>query len=552
MDDRYDSYDGRGASRAPGTGRQRADSQRYGSRQGDPRQDYRGGAQRDAQRGPAGYDRRDARPRGDAYGSRPQSGRYVEQPRAGQHAAHGTGPAYNSNTYSRQASQYARGNYGSHSSGSQRGGRRGSTHGAPPHGGGSGRRFDPKIFIASGIVLVFVIAVVIYFNTRPFDIIVDGRTVEVAYGTTYEDLHDKGLLTASNGNLIAVDKSVIAEGEGGSYKVYDENQEVSDLGAKVRKGSLITDADGDDLMEDYDIVETTQAHTTVIEGGQDYDFYDGILTMQVYPGRDGVTKTLTGKMSGKTALSDDSVTMVPRTYWALTPHITSEKVVCLTFDDGPSEYTQQIMDVLAKYGATATFFEIGLNIDDYASVTSAVSAAGYEVGSHSYAHPGVKYDKYYTDMSDAEVVADLKHNQELIKNATGKDVTVIRPPGGNMGYAALMAGADYITVAARWSIDTEDWSTPGTDTIVNNALANVTSGSVILMHDGGGDRTESVAALDTICAQLKADGYRFVTVSELAQLEMQKLKDDGLLDSDGIPTNTTATTTSSTGTAAAA
>lgn len=380
-----------------------------------------------------------------------------------------------------------------------------------------------------GLVAAIVLGIFVYINTRPITIIVNGKTAEVAYNTTYEDLHERlGLLTAPYGDLIAVDgTTVLEEGGGNRYVIYDNNQEVEDITDRVTKESVVTDARGTDVTEEYDVIETTTPHGFEVEGGEDYNFYTASVTWRVYDGTDGVEKQDVGRISGITAPDATTVPMQNRTYISISPEITSQQVIALTFDDGPSsEYTPQVLALLQQYGAKATFFENGTNIEAYPDLPRQLTDAGMQVASHGYQHGGDDYP-YMWDMTPDQLVADLQANQNTIANTTGTTCTVIRPPGGNFDYENIVAGQDYITAAVGWDIDTRDWSRPGAQAIIDTTLNEAYSGAIVLMHDGGGDRSQTVEALSVILPELQARGYQFVTIDELLEIQRQEMIADG-------------------------
>lgn len=372
------------------------------------------------------------------------------------------------------------------------------------------------------MVAACVFGVFTYLHTRPLDVVVNGRSVEVAYNTTYQDLHDQGLLTEGNGNLLAVDGSVLSEGEGSIYKIFDNEVLVDDYSRRLKSGSVVTEAKGDDITEDYEVNQTTVPWTTVSTDSSNFNFYNGSLHFYVSEGVDGVSVTHTGKVSGITVdAPDESTVMVPREFLSVTYSPTDgSKVVALTFDDGPSQYTQQVLDVLNRYGVKATFFELGSNVVQLPNVTKAVADAGMQIGSHGYDHGGAS-NPYLSEMSDEQLINDLTMAQNAIKDASGVVTTVVRPSGGNVTFHNIEAAGDLMTVCTGWNVDTEDWSRPGVDAIVDNVLTNVRPGSVVLMHDGGGDRTQTIAALETVIPALQEKGYTFVTIDELVEFERQ-------------------------------
>ena len=172
--------------------------------------------------------------------------------------------------------------------------------------------------------------------------------------------------------------------------------------------------------------------------------------------------------------------------------------VYLTFDDGPSAtYTPQVLAVLRRYGVKAVFFEVGQNVSWYPSITRSLRYYGNKIGNHTWSHPDL------TTLSTYWVTSQLNR----MESALGYRPRCVRPPYGatNSRIAAIIAARGQRQIL--WTVDPRDWSRPGTWTIVNRVLANVRDGSRILLHDGGGNRSQTVAALDLLIPRLRARGF---------------------------------------------
>ena len=188
-----------------------------------------------------------------------------------------------------------------------------------------------------------------------------------------------------------------------------------------------------------------------------------------------------------------------------------DKVVALTFDDGPSKYTNKILDVLKKYDACGTFFLIGNKVDFYGDVLKRMLLEGSEIGNHSYDH------KLLTRLSKTQFQEEISKTQDAIKKVTGFTPTLFRPTYG--GYTNILKSYTDLKFVL-WDVDSRDWQVKTKDKIIKNILPNVKSGSIILMHD---NHEYSLNALEDVLKNLKNQGYKFVTVSEL--LELKKLRE---------------------------
>lgn len=174
-------------------------------------------------------------------------------------------------------------------------------------------------------------------------------------------------------------------------------------------------------------------------------------------------------------------------------------IVWLTFDDGPnSKYTPQVLAVLKKYGAHATFFMIGQNASKNSKIVPKVRAGGHTIGNHSVSHPRL------TQLSASKLRYEVSH---------GPRSRCFRPPYGltNSRVRAEIKRAGMRQIL--WHIDSRDYTKPGATAIANRVLSRVRPGSIVLVHDGGGDRSQTVAALDRILRTLKARGYQFRAIS---------------------------------------
>ncbi len=179
-----------------------------------------------------------------------------------------------------------------------------------------------------------------------------------------------------------------------------------------------------------------------------------------------------------------------------------KKLVALTFDDGPTVYTPQVMDVLRRKKVKATFFMLGDMVSRDPSTARRVLAAGHEVANHSSSHPLLPG------------YADISRASRTIRRATGFRPCLFRPPYGALNSSVVASVRNLGMKSVLWDVDTSDWSTPGTGTI-RSRIGRAGPGSIILMHDGGGSRSQTVAALAGGIHDLRSRGYRFVTVTRL-------------------------------------
>ncbi len=185
------------------------------------------------------------------------------------------------------------------------------------------------------------------------------------------------------------------------------------------------------------------------------------------------------------------------------------RMVALTFDDGPSIYTPQVLAVLHRYGVHATFFEIGEQVGPLAATARAVIRDGDVIGDHTWSHP---------DLNAANTAAQIRPTQAAIHRAAGFRPCLLRPPYGTAPPEVVGIARSLGLLTIQWDVDPADWSRPGAAAIAQRVLSAVHPGAIVIMHDGGGDRSETVEALGTIVPQLLARGYHLVTVPQLLGL----------------------------------
>ena len=188
----------------------------------------------------------------------------------------------------------------------------------------------------------------------------------------------------------------------------------------------------------------------------------------------------------------------------VTPTPEPKGMVALTFDDGPSDFTDRLLDCLEENNVKATFFLCGKEVDYFQEPVKRMEQLGCELGNHTYDHPDL------TTLSTDEITSQLSRTDQLIQELTGHIATVVRPPYGSFNDTVAEIAARPLIL---WSLDTLDWETQNVDSTVQNVMDNVSDGQIILMHD---IFKESVDAAEVFIPQLLQEGYQLVTISELA------------------------------------
>lgn len=190
------------------------------------------------------------------------------------------------------------------------------------------------------------------------------------------------------------------------------------------------------------------------------------------------------------------------------PHLPE---VALTFDDGPGQYTPQILAILQRYGAKATFFSIGQNIAAFPTYLQQSLAEGNALENHTFTHP------HLTALSFTAIYQELNNTQKAVLKATGTRPTVFRPPYGEYNTDVLTSASQLGLTVVTWSALANDWDDPqpSAEVIASRILNAAENGAIFLLHEGGGKRANTVAALPAIISGLQARGLTLVTIPQM-------------------------------------
>ena len=367
---------------------------------------------------------------------------------------------------------------------------------------------------------------------------VNGSVRTAPIGSTAQDIINLGYAHPSNGNLVAVCAEgevpeILEQGSGERYTLRVNGEEVDVDTYRLAENDVV------DFWSGADITEAVIAQNTEIPCGAQVPEDEYFLVKIGYVaqwGKNGTSSVVTGMRSGKTV--DLGITEEPRDLIiALGNSIEptdGRRLVAITFDDGPDPiYTPQYLDILARYGARATFFDLGSQIDagtDYVALAKRCMQEGHQVASHTYSHSDL------LTLDDATRADEITRSLEAVSNACGTPTDVIRPPYGNFygsSFLAYLRSGGNLAYTAYWGLDSQDWDIANQGYGVEDGAAKIVSnctevkgatlaanpeafnGSIILMHDGGGDRERDVIALPQIIEAYQAQGFEFVTMNEL-------------------------------------
>ncbi len=373
-----------------------------------------------------------------------------------------------------------------------------------------------SLIILAGLGVAGFFAYRYFFTT--LHVTVNGETVTVHSGDTVEKLLEEGYANPTPGNLMAIDGTLIAEGQGERASVTINGKPAS-VTTPLTGNANVKIGDGEDATEESTTTEEPIPFETE-EGDRSFAAYWNGSIHLLSDGQEGTKVTKTGNVSGVT---QEEVTVQPvnagyRIYTA-NP---ANRVVALTFDDGPwGETTDAILDILEQYGAKATFFTIGNQISTYPNQVKRAAQLGCQVCTHTWDHAaGSGNGVDITQMSADEQVQEVQKGYAAIAEVLGEEPAhILRAPGGNFHDDAIGNLWDVVDVEVGWDVDTEDWSRPGVEAI-KSAILSVQPGQVVLMHDGGGDRSQTVEALKQALPTLVEQGYSFITINELLEYGM--------------------------------
>jgi peptidoglycan/xylan/chitin deacetylase (PgdA/CDA1 family) len=325
------------------------------------------------------------------------------------------------------------------------------------------------------------------FLLREQTIQVRVRSVEetVPQGSTLADAADRFDLAPAAGDLLDVEGGVLRPGAYPGRLFLDGRD--APRGTELRAHDSIRVVNGEDRREPSSISYIR------IPGGMPGDPQ---FTLARTPGMQELER---GRISGK---------VVPRGFHPTGPSRTP-KAVALTFDDGPSVFTPRILRTLRRLHARATFFVVGRLAKVAPNLVKREIAAGMEIGSHSYSHP---YRLPFDRQPHRVIRQEIAWTRGVLRRL-GRDPTLFRPPGGTFSPYVIETAGSLGQRVVLWSVDPTDWK-PGTTPrqIARRVLGAVEPGSIVILHDGGGDRGATVAALPRIIRGIRERGLRLAPI----------------------------------------
>ena len=341
---------------------------------------------------------------------------------------------------------------------------------------------------AGAIVVLTVSALLLRGRHSQLAVTVSGRIVHVSAGTTLDESASIFGLRPGPGDLLDVEGKLLRRGAVPGALLLDGR--AAPPGTPLASGDRIAAADGHDRTESLtrEIVSTAEG----IPGEPQFTLSR----------RSGSLVVIRGALSRK---------LVAVQFLPSGDRVTVQRAVALTFDDGPSpRYTPRVLRILRRLHVPATFFVVGYLTEQYPGLVQAEIGAGMSVGNHSYNHPEVPpFDELPRKLVDDEIALGGRS-----LNLIGARPRLFRPPGGSVSTTVTAAAEALGQRVVLWSVDPADWQ-PGIRArqIVRRVLQAVRPGSIVILHDGGGDRSATIAALPAIVRGIRHRGLRLVAIA---------------------------------------
>ncbi len=333
---------------------------------------------------------------------------------------------------------------------------------------------------------------------------VDGKVAHVPSGSSVSDVIRLGYLSAARGDVLSVGGGVAMAGKGGEPSIA-RNGKLTSPNQPVYDGDILMSTRGQDVTERAVVATEAIPPTTRYIGR-------GPIMVVTREGDPGLRRVVKGEYSGS-IVESSVVTPARAAVIARRSPPQGKKVVALTFDDGPwPSSTLKIVSILQNQKVPATFFMVGVTATKRPVIARKVAKAGMLVGSHSFSH------KQLNTLSRKAVRREVVMGSRRVGQITRTEQRWFRSPYGLTDTEVLRQVRSGRLRVAGWTVDSQDWTRPGVKKIVRNVVYNVRPGSIILMHDGGGNRAQTVAALPYIIKDLRKKGYRFVTLDQLAAM----------------------------------
>ena len=365
-----------------------------------------------------------------------------------------------------------------------------------------------KALVALALIAAIVFAAHLCSTAATINVTVNGTEYTLHGAKTMQTAIKESGLPINSGDLISLRGQILEKHGGDPFYATVNGIETVDPDMKLHNGDEITITDGKDVVEDYES-EYEPIPFSAVTGGL------GALHIFI-PGEEGTMETRTGMLSGEQVrkLQKEETDLVR---WCYNPDVGDDKVIALTFDDGPSpECTAEILDILAENDAKATFFIVGSEImtEENAALVKRAYDEGHQLCTHTYTFGQSVSSFNFSSLAAQDQIDEINLGYQAISNVTGVEPShCVRLPGGTMNDDAVLNVAPYIDAEIGWTIDTGDWLSPGSD-VIFETIVNAEPGDIILCHDSANSE-QTIEALRKALPWLKRWGYKFVTIDDM-------------------------------------
>ena len=367
---------------------------------------------------------------------------------------------------------------------------------APPRRRRRRRRVGRKVRLTIFLSVVFTtIAIVVpALSPEPPRMLVDGERVAImSKSFTVGDAIEAADVELEPGPVFSAGTHTLL-GKDGPMPQLMLNGQFAKLDTVVYSGDQVKVVPVPETIERV----VSRQKSTAISGLPDFEKY------LYHPGRSAIAEQYVGERSGE-VISERIVQP------AVPAELVTENLVALTFDDGPDPaWTPQVLEILKAEGVHGTFCMVGYLVERHPELAKEVLAQGHTLCNHTQNH-----NPTLDTAPKEKVVSEVNGGADTLKEVTGVEPAFYRPPAGRLSPTVIGVVHDRGQRVLHWALDTSDYLKPDASVLIERVKTLVVPGAVVLMHDGGGDRTQTVAALRGMIQALRAMGYGFVTPGEI-------------------------------------
>jgi len=374
-----------------------------------------------------------------------------------------------------------------------------------------------KALIALALIVLVVLGAQFCAAAATIKVSVNGAEYAIHGAKTMQTAIKESGIPINPGDYISLRGQILERHGGHPFYATVNEVETVDPNFRLHDGDVVVVSDGKDILEDYDSEYEPIDYTSVTNGsGPLHVFQDGA---------EGTMEIRTGKVTGEQVKKwkDDPVDITRTCY---SPNVGDDKVIALTFDDGPSlDCTDEILDILKGSNAKATFFWVGSRIDGdvLKAVVRKAASDGHQLCTHTYSYDDSDANFDYSTLPTDTQISEIVDGYKAIADTIGVEPShAVRLPGGMMNNVAMFNVQPYIDAEIGWTVDTED-NKGATVNAIYSRLIEAQPGDIIILHDTASNAA-TVKALREAIPYMTEQGYRFITIDELLAYPAQEQK----------------------------